>query len=289
MNESEEYAQIIAGSSRSMEPTSTHLGKSGTLRMPVYAVLFDIYGTLFISGSGDISAARQKADVDLMEKLLQKFGFSRPPGAIFDAFYREIEKAHSQKRDAGVLFPEVEVDKIWMNVLDISDRLLARKFALEYEVLFNPVWPMPGLEEVLNLLHRKVMKMGIISNAQFFTPYVFKAFLGRFPEHLGFEKSLVLYSFKYGHAKPSPVLFRMAEKRLRDMGIKAGEAVFVGNDMRNDIFPAAMEGFQTALFGGDTRSLRMGHQGTGSTAMGPDLIVTNLKELSDYIVTLNEG
>ena len=44
-----------------MAPEPTHLEQRGQLKEKIRCILFDVYGTLFISGSGDISIAKKSA------------------------------------------------------------------------------------------------------------------------------------------------------------------------------------------------------------------------------------
>jgi putative hydrolase of the HAD superfamily len=53
----------------------------------------------------------------------------------------------------------------------------------------------------------------------------------------------------------------------------------LGNDMRNDIVPAARTGFQTVLFAGDARSLRLRSESPECKALRPNAIVTHLAQL----------
>ncbi len=94
---------------------------------------------------------------------------------------------------------------------------------------------------------------------------------------------LVLYSYIYGYAKPSLFLFHKAKELLERLGIDSEETLFVGNDMLNDIFPARMVGFQTALFAGDRRSMRLGEGDDRLRGIFPDITVIDLKEISEYI------
>jgi len=90
---------------------------------------------------------------------------------------------------------------------------------------------------------------------------------------------LQFYSYRTGHAKPGLVLHRMAAEALGRRGIRPADAVYVGNDMLNDVYPAAQLGFRTALFAGDARSLRL-HQGDPRLdGLAPDLVLNDLGEL----------
>jgi putative hydrolase of the HAD superfamily len=116
---------------------------------------------------------------------------------------------------------------------------------------------MPGAAETIGKLKDSGVVLGIISNAQFFSPLLFNAFFGKDPAEMGFDPRLLIWSFEEAEAKPSARLFEKALARLKVLGIKADEAVYTGNDIKNDIIPAAAAGFKTVLFAGDRRSLRL--------------------------------
>ena len=125
--------------------------------------------------------------------------------------------------------------------------------------------------------------MGLISNAQFYTPLLFKWFLGAEIDDLGFDKRLVFFSYRHGHAKPGQHLFRLALEQLRQIKIPASAVLYVGNDMLNDIWPAKQIGFHTALFAGDARSLRMRSDNPLCSSLTPDLVVTDLIQIIPYL------
>jgi putative hydrolase of the HAD superfamily len=127
--------------------------------------------------------------------------------------------------------------------------------------------------------------LGIISNAQFFTPYLFQWFFRQSTDQLGFHPELTIFSYQCGRAKPSPELFQKARLQLEKMGIAAGRVVFIGNDMRNDILPARNTGFQTVLFAGDARSLRLHEEDPVCSRAQADLVDTDLEHLLSYLST----
>jgi putative hydrolase of the HAD superfamily len=75
----------------------------------------------------------------------------------------------------------------------------------------------------------------------------------------------------------------MAAEKLYSKGIQPVAVLYVGNDMLNDIYPANAIGFQTALFAGDRRSLRLRKDDPRCAALSPDLVVTDLGQLEQYI------
>jgi putative hydrolase of the HAD superfamily len=266
----------------SMKPRETGMVPEGRPKAQVRCILFDIYGTLFISGSGDISLARQSAEESgILADLLQRFGISETPEKLLGRFFGIIDKSHQKLKKCGVDFPEVQIDRIWMEVLHTKDHILAKRFAVEYELIVNPVFPMPHLRKTLEECCKRQVTMGIISNAQFFTPLLFEWFFGRTTESLGFSPDLIFYSWEHGCAKPSPHLFSLASAQLASMGISPSETCFVGNDMLNDILPAANAGMQTILFAGDSRSLRLRKENVKCRNLKSDMIITDLDQLSE--------
>jgi putative hydrolase of the HAD superfamily len=265
-------------------PISTTLNPSGELKENIRCLLFDIYGTLFISGSGDISIARrQSRQSRYLKKLVDTLHIQKNPQILLNDFFSAIDSEHERLKKKGVDFPEVEIERIWAKVLEIEELDAARAFAAEFEMIVNPVYPMPDLEKMLSACRQSHVLMGIISNAQFFTPYLFNWFFDSDPENLGFNPDLIFYSYKTGHAKPSTVMFERAAENLEHMDIPSNSVLYIGNDMLNDIFPAKRTGFKTALFAGDARSLRLREDHPKCQNLSPDIVVTDLVQLLKYI------
>jgi len=267
-----------------LEPIATELSPQLPPRLDIDAILFDVYGTLFISGSGDISLARSSVSPDeKLAALLNKYGIAISGDALRAELFAAIEKAHAHSRDKGIAYPEVQIDSIWQVITGIQDFETVRNFAIEYELLVNPVGPMPHVLELLSACRQAHLAMGIISNAQFFTPLLFDWFMDNLPEKIGFSEDILIYSWRWGCAKPSEILFAAAARRLADRGIDRQRVLYIGNDMRNDILPAREIGFRTALFAGDQRSLRLRRDDPRCAALEPDLVVTDLIQLAELI------
>jgi putative hydrolase of the HAD superfamily len=264
-----------------MAPLSTRLSCSGSLRRPIEALLCDIYGTLLISSSGDIGQSGQNPDHDTaIHRLLRKFDLDIAPEELRERLESAVKAQHARAHSAGIDHPEVRIERIWEKILSLEDAETSRQFALEYELITNPVWPMPHLSELLAACRKSGVHLGIISNAQFYTPLIFEWLLGDDLKGLGFDPGLTIFSFQEGYAKPCDRLYDLAGRRLRDLGVAPERTVFIGNDMRNDIAPAARQGFQTILFAGDARSLRLRENETGNIVR-PDRVITDLIQLVD--------
>lgn len=278
------YRHLVAEHIRPMEPIPTDFSPTGVLTDKIECILFDIYGTLFISGSGDIyKAKRESHEKHHLEKLLKKYKIDQSPQDLRSNFFDHIETEHHVMRKKGIDVPEIVIEKIWQAVLGLDFRTV-RMFAVEFELIQNPVYPMPQLKPMLQKCRRLNLLMGIISNAQFFTPYLFDWFLESKLEDLGFNPDLTLFSYQFGYAKPSSYLFQLAGARLKQQGIPTKAVVYIGNDMLNDIYPAQKAGFKTALFAGDARSLRLRKDHPRCKNLSPDLVITHLNQLPDLLV-----
>ena len=271
---------VCARHIRPLAPVPTGVTPELSKMQRYSAILFDVYGTLLISNTGDIGSYQEpKQRVDELRKLFQRYGINHTPEHLVNALNRAIGRRHGTSRRQGVDYPEVDIVKVWQEVLGIDDIPSVKDFALEYELIVNPVYPMPGLEDLLLICKTQKVPIGIISTAQFYTVHVLEWFLGAPLERQGLDQRLCFFSWIEGHAKPSPFMFNRAKKVLFDMGKPVTSVLFVGNDMRNDIRPAKEVGFKTALFAGDRRSLRLRESDDRCKELSPDLIVTDLRQL----------
>lgn len=204
-----------------------------------------------------------------------------------------IRQEHSRQIERGIQYPEVEIRKVWKEVLGAlnneglySGAITAEsieRVAIEYECLINPVWPMPGLKDILEKPVKRI-HLGIVSNAQFYTPLLFPALIGETHIQLGFKEDLCFWSYRRLQAKPSAVLFIELKNSLeRSYNILPAEALYVGNDLLNDILPAAELGFKTALFAGDSRSLNLREDDPRTVNTKADIIITSLAQLPSVI------
>ena len=63
---------------RHLKPLPTSLKPGGALKEKIKCVLFDLYGTLFVSGSGDISIADKKSpEIEKINQLLTKYSIRK--------------------------------------------------------------------------------------------------------------------------------------------------------------------------------------------------------------------
>ena len=275
-----------------LEPVPTGLLARLERLRNVRAVLFDLYGTLFISGSGDVGSVIEGHQSHAFQEALEacELPLACPPVEGVSIWKATIRDHQDRLRSAAVEYPEVDIVAVWRDTLSrVIDRAAIdwrqvseaqlRRVAIHYECRANPVWRMPGATVCLESLRRQGLVLGIISNAQFFTLLLFPTLLGGRADELGFAPGLQYYSYRYQRAKPGTEMFEMAQRDLGKSDISTDQTIYVGNDMLNDIAAATRTGFQTALFAGDQRSLRMREDDDRVNQIQPTLILTELQQL----------
>ena len=264
----------------------------------IRCVLFDMYGTLLVSGSGDVGTAAAVDSAEALEGALVSAGVVPAEEHVarrgVELLGRFVRAAHTRRLDKGAECPEVDIRDIWRQVLFAlrqqrlidggEDEKTMLKVAVEYECRVNPVWPMPGMKTVLDQLLGRPVRLGIVSNAQFYTPLVIEAVAGCRYEELGFDPALCSWSYRVGEAKPSVSMFVDVLQRLeREHDVRPPGVLYVGNDMRNDVWTASRAGCRTALFAGDKRSLRMREDDERCRGVKPDVIAVRLEEISECV------
>lgn len=229
-----------------------HLVDASLPQAPL-AVVVDVYGTILASASGECSAqdsaglgASAGFPPDMAERL----------GAI-------IRHDHERQREQGIAWPEVDAPLVFARALAMPQDGLAytqgARACVAWECAMNPCAAMPGAVDALRALRACGLPLGIVSNAQFYSPLFMEAAFGA-PLHgeggLGFDPELVLWSYLTRRAKPDRWMFDELALRLRRRGVPSGRALYVGNDALNDCAAAGEAGFMTALFAGDARSFK---------------------------------
>lgn len=263
----------------------------------VKAVLFDIYGTLLISASGDVDIQDFKPEeaagiLTRANLTVPEGGAARIAADTARLYYAAIQESHQRSREAGIPYPEVDAIAIWENVVEKLREAGAvtgltepdyQRIAFMFEMVCNPVYPMPGMADIITALAARGIRLGIVSNAQFFTPIIMQQLLhGTVNDAHAiepFEPELTVYSFQAGRAKPDSSLYTGIRDILQEQGIAPHEVIMVGNDMLNDIAASARAGFRTVLFAGDRRSLRLRTGHPDVEDIQPDAVINVLAQL----------
>lgn len=263
----------------------------------IQAVLFDIYGTLLISGTGDISIAQERANLYSVDQILEDNGFvvlHEDINHLHKILFSEtIEISHREQKKKGIDYPEVDILEIWSTVLarliknseieGVLSREALLNISLEYELMVNPVWLMPGAKSLIEKLSIGKYLLGIVSNAQYYTQPSLEALMGSSLLSLGMDSSLWSWSYQIKKAKPCPDIFDSPLNILQKRGIEPQQVLYVGNDMLNDVATAHKRGCRTALFAGDSRSLRLRENDSRCKGLKADIVVTELSQLEDCL------
>jgi putative hydrolase of the HAD superfamily len=266
----------------------------------IKCVAFDFYGTMFISGVGDIGIdEEQKAENEIIfRRSLSHSGFNIEDDSAGTAglhiLQQTLDRHIGKAKEEGIAYPEPEIREVWRDTLtELADRSLisgnieqstVTHFAIEFEFRINAIWPVPNLADILTKLKNRGMELSIISNSQFYTPLAFEAIIGKSPESFGFNENLLVWSFECGRKKPDTQFYGQFIDRIQKSNIQPSEVLYVGNDIKKDIKPAKKLGLHTALFVGDSRSIRHDESDLDSLSLGPDLVINDLRQLDKCIV-----
>lgn len=286
-----------------LQPVKTsfcpNLKPNSAATKPIKAVIFDIYGTLLISSSGDIDHASLHAGH--MKTALISGGFlnvnDQNSAFLLDQLPKQIKIQQNELKGKGHPIPEINAFTVWramlneaqkQKIIQLNGNESLADAIFVFEILSNKVYPMPGMKEVLNKLKEKNIPLGIVSNAQFYTPILMNYFLsGKFSKKQSidyFDEDITVFSFRELRAKPDVKLFHNLIPKLKEKhGVNPEEAVFVGNDMLNDTYTAQKAGLQTILFAGDERSLRLRENDERVKGLFPDFIITELLQILNIV------
>ncbi len=307
-NYSNEWQALIQRETQPLTPLPTATESKLPALQDIKAVVFDIYGTLLISGSGEVGSATDASPAAGEHTEPEKvFSFAHafeavgvtPSGSIekfnelcTKLYIDSIKARHSELRAAGIDYPEVHILDIWQTIwneleetrrteLD-AHRLIT--LALEYELSANPTWLMPHAVPTLRALSQAGYPLGIVSNAQFYTPLILETLCGASLGAVGFRGDLLVWSYQLGRAKPSARMFDpLLDTLQKEYAISPNEVLYVGNDMLNDIYTASACGCKTALFAGDRRSLRLRRENSLVQSLQSDAIISDISHLQQLL------
>lgn len=285
--------------SKPLEPVDTATIPTLQQLENIRVIAYDFYGTLFISGVGDIGIDDGNVNAELLTETLENSGVKILDNkAGLDGFkiYNQVVDKHIQKlKENGIEYPEPDIRTVWKDVLEEmeknglieypKDASIQHVVSVEFEARMNPVWPMSDAVETLTHFKEEGFVQGIISNSQFYTPVVLEALTEHTLDELGFEKQLLHWSFEENLKKPGLQFYRDFIEKLRafDERLSPSDVLFVGNDMLKDIYPAQKLGMKTALFAGDKRSLKWREDDERCKDILPDLIITSLSQLKNHV------
>jgi putative hydrolase of the HAD superfamily len=278
----------------------------------IRVVVFDVYGTLFNYWREEFESEerKKKALLDSFAKTIIRFGMQRyvnemspnepAEKTLNDLYHGLISLKHQLSAENKTEFPEVRVEEIWEAILLMLKRRgydptqfglgegkdFVRCMAYCYNFFSFSRGLYSGVADALKQLHDRNLRLGILSNAQFYTPIDLSLYLrdqtaGEIDDHIRlFDPDLVFFSYEYGVSKPGRLLFRKLFDALYEYQVTPSQTLFVGNDLLLDIKPAQDAGMKTAFFTGDSRSAFF-HDLAGTII--PDLTFSKWDELPSRV------
>jgi len=274
----------------------------------IRAVIFDVYGTLVDYRKGEFGdrEATERSLLAAFGALIERFGVrehllqmdaaAEPSRTLSDVYQGLIALDHQRSRRRDIETPEVRIDRVWGLILMMlkrhgfqpsalglgEDPDVARCMAYFYNFHALGRGFYPGVVDALARLRGAGVALGILSNAQFYTPIDLTLFArdqsdGRCDDYLElFDSDLVFYSYEYRVSKPGRLLFEKLYNALYELQILPSQTVFVGNSLAADIEPARSAGMKTAFYCGDRRSAFLGDLAGSVT---PDIAFHSYDEL----------
>lgn len=236
---------------------------------PVRAVILDLGHTLW--DFAPTEHARRLNVLRLHGRLEAALGDGAPPPASLDQALSATIARWMEEWDGDVLEqrPSERVVSEALATLDLApsddiiDDLTRLFFGREVDM---PVIEPDGMAAIA-FLHRRGLALGCVTNTILLEEAVIDALrrLGL----LAYLRSVVVSS-AMGYRKPHPSLFLSA---LDELGVEAGDAVFVGDRLVDDIGGARAVGMRTIL----THQYR--REPLDGSAAAPDAVIRRLGEL----------
>lgn len=280
---------------------SPHIKRDTTIR----ALVFDIYGTLLVSESGDIHESIMSKNILKRALTAGNVNITVPDGFteqeilrdLMNLHFDSIKTFHEEHKANGVPHPEVDIIEICRRVLQEGEKRQwlscpkTTRYAtimFIFELLSNRIGPMPHLKETIYKLNQKNIPLGIVSNAQFYTPILLNYYLNNELKETEtvppFDTDICVFSYQLLRAKPDVRIFEHIVPALKEKyQLSPQQVLYVGNDMLNDVYTAQQAGFKTALFAGDKLSLRWRKDRPLVAKCKPDYMITDLRQLSEII------
>jgi FMN phosphatase YigB (HAD superfamily) len=284
--------------------------KPHLIRLPVRAVLWNVYGTLLTITGGELYFEHpQKLLMDVaLDKTVQEFKMwgsmtRRPgqPGEYLGHLYAHQLALQRGVTTGGEKYPEVGAERVWealiKKLLQKDYRFdtgfygalneFSRKVAYFFHTSLQGTACYAGAAEALKAVSAAGLRQGLLADAQCFTAVQLQRGLAEQDEEANLDElvppGLRFLSADVRARKPSERLFRHALDELVDMGVSPGEVLHVGSRVPLDLVPARRLGMKIALFAGDRGSLQITPEQLKDPASRPDVLLTKLSQIADVV------
>ncbi len=274
-------------------------------------VLWNVYGTLLSIGGGEVWFTHPQPFVmqTALDKAVQEFkmwgAMTRrpgPPSEYLSGIYQQALLKQKMASGAGTeRLPEVSSERLWESVIRIllqkdyqfdagfygSLNEFSRKVAYFFHSSLQGTECYPGAADALLRIKARGLVQGLLADAQPFTPLQLQRGLEAQQPGLRLDdvldEGLRFLSCELRARKPSERLFRQAKSALAERGVGAEDVLHVGSSVTRDLIPARRAGFRTALFAADKGSLQATPEQLRDPAGRPDVLLTELDQLTEVI------
>jgi putative hydrolase of the HAD superfamily len=205
--------------------------------MAIKGILFDLYGTL-------IDIETDESMEEIYRGIAHYLTYHEVYLHRWDVRERYYQIMKQQKEACGEEYPEIDVERIWNELLDREGMPATperQKLALTLAQIYRGVSRKrlqlyPDVRKVLDELS-PMYPLALVSDAQpcYALPEMKAVGL------CGYFTPIII-SARYGFRKPDR---RLMEKALDIMKLLPAEVIFVGNDMYRDIYGASRLGIKT--------------------------------------------
>lgn len=160
--------------------------------------------------------------------------------------------------------------------LKVPRELVQQIHELEYRAVVSTRTVPPENLQALAELKSRGLKLGLVSNAHFLPALLLEDF-----ERLGLVEYMdaIVTSSQLGLRKPHPAIF---ERLLAELDVSPGEAIFVGDKVREDVVGPKELGMRAVL----THQFRQ--EEFEAAEVQPDFVIESLPDLVPYVDGLRE-
>lgn len=217
--------------------------------MPLRAIVFDLWGTLLVERR-DRFAERARLRHEGVDPILRRHGLHltaeqfaeghRASVAALAALQEEGRDVTAEERARHVIaqFDPAAADRA------TDTEITAFVEAYGGAVLATPPDLLPGAAEAIAEARARGLRVGLISNTGVSGGRHLRAVLALHGLLDAFDA--LLFSDELRRSKPHPAVY---EQALADLGVEAGEAVFVGDTPRYDVGPPRRSGWWVVQVG----------------------------------------
>ncbi|MSR56332.1 MAG: HAD family hydrolase [Planctomycetaceae bacterium] len=277
----------------------------------VRAVTWSVYGTLLLIADGRLlpSIAEPIRMEVALEKTIHEFNMwnsmYRKPGAPWEYMLQQFRSLVEIQRLTGAArkgeAAEVNLPRVWRTLIERlqhkdyawdEDELgdideFSEKVAYFFQSCLQGLQAAPNARAALAHIRRSGCRQGLVADGQVFTLTQILRALRRGVKTPSltklFSPGCVSLSYQFGVRQPAESLFEACLASLQREGISAAQTLHVASRLRDELGPAKRLGMRTALYAGDRHSLEATPAEVADSALRPDRILTDLRQIRQIV------